>query len=295
VRPTRPAPSTVDVDATVTSDATRVGFIGLPPRGAKPSTPESGELVLSFSGWPTPTGFLHRVWIYADGRVIWLRHGDLPEGANRHLTGFLERRLTPEGVELFRSDVMSMGLLDDRSGGGSDAVPWYIDAEVRSDGGLVRLERASDVGGLIARFVDPASWLPAGAWEDRETRAYVPSRHAVCSETTPSGPIDPALLSTVLPASIEGSLRVQELDQLPDELASAHSLILSCSSVTTEEARAISEALEGAGFERDGAEAHRLTYRSSAPQENGSSVSIWFEPYLPHGEPINSMVGEHRA
>jgi len=95
----------------------------------------------------------------------------------------------------------------------------------------------------------------------------------------------------VLPASIEGSPRVQELDQVPDELASAHSLILRCPSVTTEEARAISEALERAGVERDGEEAHRLTYRSSASEPNGTSASIWFEPYLPHGEPINSIGG----
>jgi hypothetical protein len=296
VRPAPLAPSTADVGATVTSDETRVGFIGLPPRGAKPSTPETGELMLSFSGWPTPTGFLHRVWIYADGRLIWARHGDVAEGANQHLTGFLEQRLTPEGVELFRSEVMSTGLLDDdRSRGGGEPVPWYIDLEVRSDGRLVRLERASDVGGLIARFVDPASWLPAGAWEEREIKAYVPSRHAVCSETTPSGPIEPALISTVLPASIEGSLHVKELDQLPAELAPAHSRVLSCSDVTTEEARAISEALERAGFERDGVEAHRLTYRVRTPQPIRTSVSIWFEPYLPHGEPINSMVGEHPA
>lgn len=296
VRPTPPAPSPADVGATVSSDVTRVGFIGLPPKGAEPSTPETGELVLSFSGWPTPTGFLHRVWIYADGRLIWLRHSDLPEGANQHLTGFLEQRLTPEGVERFRSEVMSMSLLDDdRSRAGGEPLPSYIDVEVRSDGRLVRLERASEVGALIARFVDPASWLPAGAWEDREIVAYVPSRYAVCSETAPSGPTEPTLISSVLPTPIEGSLRAKELDQLPDELAPAHSRVLSCSDLTTEEARAISEALEGAGFEREGVEAHRLTYRLPAPHPIRTSVSIWLEPYLPHGEPINSRLAESRT
>lgn len=280
----------------MSSDVTRVGFIGLPPQGAKPSTPETGELVLSFSGWPTPTGFLHRVWVYADGRLIWLRHGDLPEGANQHLTGFLEQRLTPEGVELFRSEVMSKGVLDDNpSPEGGEPVPWHIDVQVRSDGQLVRLEPASDVGGLIIRFVDPASWLPPGAWEDREIKAYVPSTYAVCSEAAPSGPIEPTLISDELPASILGTLRARELDHLPDGLTPAHGRVPRCSSVTTEEARAISEALERAGFQREGAEAHRLTYRLTAPEPIRTSASIWFEPYLPHGEPINSMLGERRV
>lgn len=293
VRPTPPAPSPADVDAAVASDVTRVGFIGLPPRGAKPSTPETGELVLTFSGWPTATGFLHRVWVYADGRLIWLRHGDLPEGANQHLSGLLEQRLTREGVERFRSEVVSTGLLDDdRSHGGGEPVPWYVDVEVRNDGRLVQLERTSEIGALIARFVDPASWLPASAWEDPKIRAYVPSRHAVCIQTATSGPIEPTVVSTVLPATVEGSLRARELVQLPDELAPGGGRVLRCSGVTTEEARAISEALEDAGFERDGAEAHRLTYRRSVSEPIGTSLSIWFEPYLPHGEPINSMVSE---
>ena len=58
------------------------GFIGLPPVGATPSAPESGELVLI--GWEQrdhartdPGGFprapLVRAWVYADGRMIWSR------------------------------------------------------------------------------------------------------------------------------------------------------------------------------------------------------------------------------
>ena len=49
--------------------------------------------------------------MYADGRLIWLReHSDLPEAANRWSSGFLEQRLTPEGVELLRSEIVSTGL-----------------------------------------------------------------------------------------------------------------------------------------------------------------------------------------
>ena len=91
------------------------GFIGLPPVGATPSTPESGELVIRWLGrtaTPAPLsgGPLFRVWVYADGRIIWSRDGAIPEGANEFTSGYLERRLTPEGVELLRSEVV--GLLE---------------------------------------------------------------------------------------------------------------------------------------------------------------------------------------
>ena len=96
------------------------GFIGLPPEGATPSAPESGELVLHWLGeerdprlerrHPPP---LVRAWVYADGRIIWSRGEPalrVPEGATELTSGYLEQRLTPEGVELLRSEVV--GLLD---------------------------------------------------------------------------------------------------------------------------------------------------------------------------------------
>ena len=96
-----------------------MGFIGLPPEGATPSTPE-GELVVSISR-VRHTGHARRVdrlssarstgcrrsascWVLADGRLIWQKYEDLPEGANSLSTGLLEQRLTPEGVELMRSE-----------------------------------------------------------------------------------------------------------------------------------------------------------------------------------------------
>ena len=45
----------------------RIGFVGLPPEGAAPSTPERGELVLEFHGGTPSTD----MWLYADGRLIW--------------------------------------------------------------------------------------------------------------------------------------------------------------------------------------------------------------------------------
>jgi hypothetical protein len=96
------------------------GFIGLPPVGATPSAPESGELVVHGEGWiaavpPSRGKDIFRVWVYADGRVIWDRRPhvpvpgrEIPEGANEFTSGYLEQRLTPEGVELVRSAVAEL-------------------------------------------------------------------------------------------------------------------------------------------------------------------------------------------
>ena len=46
-------------------------FLGLPPLGAAASGPERGDLELSFGGRIPDRGF-DRVWVYADGRLIWL-------------------------------------------------------------------------------------------------------------------------------------------------------------------------------------------------------------------------------
>jgi len=97
------------------------GFIGLPPRGATPSAPESGDLVVHWEGF-TPTlpaqgraNDIVRVWVYADGRIIWDRRPHhpgpetgIPEGANEFNSGYLEQRLTPKGVELVRSAIAGL-------------------------------------------------------------------------------------------------------------------------------------------------------------------------------------------
>ena len=96
------------------------GFIGLPPEGATPSAPESGELVLRWRGSqrnPHETR-LERTIRPAPGRRLGLRRrpNDLvagwagSRGCERVHVRLLEQRLTPEGVELLRSEVV--GLLD---------------------------------------------------------------------------------------------------------------------------------------------------------------------------------------
>ena len=88
------------------------------PEGATPSTPGRGELVVRH-WWGVARGS----YVYADGRLIWYC-----DTATRRSTGYLEQRLTPEGVELVRSDVVSSGLfvedLDVNVGGGGPCVSW---------------------------------------------------------------------------------------------------------------------------------------------------------------------------
>jgi hypothetical protein len=99
------------------------GFIGLPPVGATPSAPESGDLVVHWEGFTAGlppqrrANDIVRAWVYADGRIIWDRRPHhrgpvrgIPEGANELTSGYLEQRLTPDGVELVRSAVA--GLFD---------------------------------------------------------------------------------------------------------------------------------------------------------------------------------------
>ena len=165
----------------------------------------------------------------------------VPEGANELTSGYLEQRLTPEGVELLRSEVAE---LFDRSralvqtvpddpppglpGGPILIVPpfqrffWGI-VEVPSGDRLARLgwdglETGERRGGTIATpeqlsalrrvdalLTDPASVLPASAWAVREVRAYVPSHYAVCIETTP--PKDESQLLSLLPTRAADLLR----------------------------------------------------------------------------------------
>ncbi|MET1012111.1 MAG: hypothetical protein ABWY83_06995 [Actinomycetota bacterium] len=82
-----------------TGDFYSEDFSGLPPEGAVASSPVEGEVVADFA--KIHVGF---VYVYADGRVIWMRDG----------TGSIyEQRLTPEGVDLVLSgDVKPRTFLD---------------------------------------------------------------------------------------------------------------------------------------------------------------------------------------
>ena len=257
IRPT-PKPTPTEVRAPIETPAltdltspvvpTRVGFVGLPHEGATLSTPKRGELVLSYFG----ERFTHwyEVWVYADGRLIWQREGNLREGANEYATGFLEQRLTPGGVTL-----------------------------------LLRRESAeAALFGFPWRPPYPASWLPPRAWEDRTIRAYVPSRYAVCYLGL-ARPIPPSRILSWLPASAARLLRERAFDVSNVE-AWLRGFGGGCSSVTTEDARTVAEALGDAGFGQDEEfqKAYALTYYFEGRGVIRNEAVIRFDPILPHGE-----------
>ena len=230
----------------------RVGFIGLPPEGATPTTPVTGDLVVRWGG-----PHERRFWVYDDGRVIWLYQGYVAEGANADFTGFLEQRLTPEGVDLIRSEFAASG---------------------------------------DERLADLESWLPASAWEDQTIRAYVPSGYGIClfrSDPNELGPIstldvestqpDPGQLIeqllNLLPAPVADVLRDSET--VPDELGEIGD-DRNCLAVTTDEARLLDQALTDAGAEPLDDPFH-LDYHLDYPGQDGAGVNVLFEPQLPDG------------
>jgi hypothetical protein len=288
------AVGTASAFGTVRNFFLHTGFIGLPPLGATPSSPESGELELFYWVWSPqlrrpPTGpwdgdvGRSRAWLYADGRLIWLRDATLPEGANRWSSGFLEQRLSPEGVKLLRSEVASHAVACRRDTGGCG-----IRIQVRDGDRLVPVRWARDLDHsalrrLETRLSDPAPWLPSSAWEDQRIRAYVPSRFVVCY-MWPSPPRDPSRILPLLPEPVEDLLRSRDrirVDWNPPQY---------CSDVTTEEARSLAKALDDAGFERE-QPPQWLAYRFKVPFSMRQPALIYFEPYLPHGEWTCSACG----
>jgi hypothetical protein len=298
------------------------GFIGLPPEGAAPSTPDNGELEIFFSvGGPNGKLGRSRAWVYADGRVIWLREGaDIPEAANLLSTGFLEQRLTSEGVERLRSEIAAAGDFgspDELAPPGKppcpegvspnegncqpptpepapDApitVPFHTPIDVAGLGTLVHVDHARDLTRLQARLSDPGSWLPASAWADQDIRAYVASKYRVCySGWPPDEPVEQSRIVSLFPAStrdLVGSATERQgpLFGSPGQFRPSHEY---CFDATTNEARALVAALDAAGLKRKGAVRLNYDIFDGAPDPMGA---LYLEPYLPHGEVTCSVCG----
>lgn len=253
--PTPPPVATETPTPPLPADAAsaRVGFIGLPPQGAAPSTPRTGALVLEYTGRRFATWY--QVWVYEDGRLVWQREGNLREGANQASTGFLQQRLTRDGVEML----------------------------------VARGSAEAALFGFPWRPPYPASWLPPRAWRDRTIQAYVPSRYAVCYQALRQ-PIAPARIVTWLPRPAGRLLRTHD-----SRVRSAEGWLRgfggACADLTTDEARTVAEALEDAGLAQDVfQEAYGLSYYFNDRGVRNEAV-IRFEPILPHGEVACSGCG----
>ena len=295
----------------------KVNLIDLPPEGAPSSSPEHGELILSVDGRGMAAGrALTHMYLYEDGRLIWWREGDLPAGVDEH--AILEQRLTPEGVELLRSEMMASGLFD-RSryfvGGEADpdALRFWGGMGVRNGERFVELqfgwfsgdpimtaEQEHALELLDARLFDPASWLPASAWADQEIRTYVPTTYRVCYGGT-TETIERDRLLHAIPGPVQELLEARDAENEDFNMyisfgqwADGVRVKGYCSELTTEEARDVVRGLNDGGFEREelptyangpnGWEYAHATfeYIFSVPDPVGTAA-LWIDPYFPDG------------
>jgi hypothetical protein len=222
------------------------------------------------------------VAIYADGRVIWeIGDGD---------PGYLQMRLTPEGVERLRSRAVSTGLFEQdqgltldhgdgsmevRRGDRSVIVVWGKDPSViRSWAkGLDRdLERTSaataeqeiEVVELVAFFPDPTAWtLPRRMYVRPETSPFVPSRILV---TYDLGEPDWSTLPSPAREIVSSNLDTLVRD--------------GCQVISTDQAREIAQTLAQAEIPRLGYNSQRGLLSFETPGPGGSFVHS--RPALPH-------------
>jgi hypothetical protein len=303
-------------------NSTGVNVINLPPEGSPPSFPEHGELVLYVDGRGIAADrALTRMYLYADGRLIWWREGDLPAGATGH--DILEQRLTPEGVELVRSEVIGSGLIDNGimvdGQDDPDPLPFWGGMGVRNGDRLVgrdfqdesppqnytiaTAEQERALERLDARLTDLASWLPASAWADQGIKTYVPTTYRVCYGGT-QRTIKRDRLLHAIPGPVQELLEARDAEENDD-----FSMYLSfdrwvngvrvtgyCSELTTEEARDVVRDLDDGGFERlkrpaapkspdyasGGGGTSTFEYIFSVSDSAGSAA-LWIDPNLPHG------------
>src|SRR5215211_2585036 len=223
-----------------------------------PSEPAVGETVLHLQGDV-------EVAIYADGRVLWaIGDGD---------PGYLQRRLTPDGVERLRSRAVSAGLfeqdqgltldhVDDpglrehgvvrgsmevRRGDRSVIVVWGADrSAVRSwaeafvprdlETSAATAEQEAEVSELVAFFRDPTAWtLPRRMYVQPETSPFVPSRLLVVHDRgEPDWSTLPSPAREIVSSRLGGLTRGDP-----------------CQVISTDQAREIARALTQAGLDAD--------------------------------------------
>jgi hypothetical protein len=252
-------------------------YVGLPPAGAEPSGPQDGTLIAWVHeihvGW---------VYVYGDGRVISWSEGCCQPPAP---SGYREQRLTSQGAELLRSELLSTGLFDrerhlrvegklyeNRFRWGSAAVrdgnrfvqvTW---GEALPGANAIKTsptpEQAITLAGLI-RLADPGSSLPASAWKDREFRPYVPYRYAICGDLNG------------LPGAAQELLRGKERTF---DVSGPDQGRVRCFDVSTEEARAVDRILADAGFF-----VGSPGYAQYQRERWLGTDSVVFMPILPHG------------
>lgn len=221
------------------------GLIGLPPEGTEPSAPETGELVETYASAGGGPPYRGQARLYADGRLIWNRYYSGPAGPNSLTTGYLEQRLTPEGVE------------------------------------LVKHETSLDRKGPLSLL----GWLPLDAWEVRWPVRYVPSGYGICLHAEDTRPgqtadgltMEPAQLTAMLPPSVSSLLAGRDYVSPTDWEQE-------CISVSLDEARVLDQVLSEGGFDQNEfTNRFIVQYAVDVSGANDLQISLMFEPVFPDG------------
>jgi hypothetical protein len=245
--------TTAPTPTTTPPDTAPPRVIPLPPEGAAPSAPVKGVFVLSLQACAGPSSlpWSGTLALYADGRLLWHTNDDPFEGdpigeyGPRPKTGWLEQRLTPEGTELLRSELVSSGLLSPGQPGDYACPAGSYRAETRI-GGRWETYVGKLPRDLVERIAEPASWLPASAWEDRAVRPFVPASYSACI-TGLDPRISVAEIATALPARVGDLVRARDWG----ENHAGPVTWFWCTEVATEDARTFAEALDAAAIERN--------------------------------------------
>ena len=269
-------------------------FIGWPPDGAAPSAPERGALAFGFFGRVNALSLdFHRMWVFADGRLIWVRNLDYRYpyadgrvtaderdraemlarpafGGQEPTRAVIEQHLTRQGVDLIRAEIMKTSKItsthasDVRARWDLPGVLWG-GLSIGDENGHRQMTWSDPA--LPGRLADPAAWLPVTAWDDSRLGAFVPSRYAVCIEG-PAIERLPAEISDVIKSKAVAGDAVQET-RCPY-------------SVTTADARTIAAILE-AQLPKDPWARLQFSFGGDPAEPDG-----WIEllPVLPNGETV---------
>lgn len=243
----------VDSPPEVPTPDVQIRRFPLPPEGSTPSRPERGQAVLTLQACGGPStmgGWSGALNLYADGRLIWLIYGDPaqddPEGGHgpRPTSGWLEQRLTPEGVELMLSELIARGplLSPEQTGAFCPDDSYQLTVRVGDRGTYFQGVLNQD---FVERITDPAAWLPPRAWADRQVRSFVPTRYLAFFAGIGAAPPPIPIIAAALPPPLDDTIRARDL--VENRSGAAWFLY---TTVTTEDARTMTEVLDAAGIEQ---------------------------------------------
>jgi hypothetical protein len=234
-----------------------VGSVGLPPEGATPSTPGPGVLVGQYTITSQPP-FIGSAFLFADGRLIWNEH-HTPVREGWWSTGWLEQRLTPEGLELAHELVTRTTAFP-----GPPAPPWMV----------------LDPRALPSR-------LPPSAWADMTPRPYVPQRLAACLDFPESAATLTDVLS-MLPTGARDLLDGRPLAVVPPTMESPP-----CLELRVADAHRLDSVLRNEGWDQD-PRMNRLILEYHVAIEGEAPtwrLSVLFATVLPHGLVVMAIGG----